>query len=273
VLISGIGISKHEASADTNWMLADLKCVSQHPDARLSPGDWIFLETIAPRVEWETPLSCTTVDEPVSSLVNKNPKAHIFSPAFALNYIQVISKAPAIVAMAHIQRSRGALPPPFFQGPDNQVELDPSIPIGKGTNIALQSSFEMLHPSIDEPSVQIQSKFLKPLESLSQMSIFLVNQASWFWGWGGLWLWPALFLALSRNRSKSLVQRIGVYSPVLVLHLFLVAIGPAPLSRYVMAAVIAGLTSTLILSFEWLARIQSVRLVERVVTDSPTDGS
>jgi hypothetical protein len=254
--ISSVGISKHEASANTNWMLADLKCVTQHPEARLSPGDWLFLETIAPKVEWKIPLSCTTVDEPVGLLKSKNSEAHLFSREFAGNYIKIVSKNPAIVAMAHIQRSRGALPPPFFQGPDNQVELDTSIPIGQGTNIALQNSFEMLHPSIDEPSVKHQIKVLKPLESLSQMPIFLVNQASWFWGWGGMWLWPAFYLALSRNRTKTFTQRIGVYSPILVLHFLLVVIAPSPLSRYVMAAVICGLTSFIILIFEWLNRIK-----------------
>ena len=255
--ISSLGVKKYDSSANTNWMLADLKCVSQHLDARLSKNDWEFLEGIAPRSEWKTPLSCTTVDEPVSTLKNKNSEAHIFSQEFALSYMSIVSKNPAIVAMAHIQRSRGALPPPFFQGPDNQVELDTSIPIGQGTNIALQKSFEMLHPSIDEPSVDLNLKFLKPLETLSQLPIFVVNQASWFWGWGGLWLWPAIYFALSRLKSGSLLGRTAVYSPILVLHFFLIAIAPAPLSRYVMAAVITGISCSVVLILEWFSKLMT----------------
>jgi hypothetical protein len=260
ILISSIGVTKHDASANTNWMLADLKCVSQHPDARLTQTDWVFLEGIAPRGEWRTPLSCTTVDEPVGTLLSKNPEAHVFSREFAISYFKIVSKNPAIVAMAHIQRSRGTLPPPFFQGPDNQVELDTSIPIGQGTNIALQNSFEMLHPSIDEPTVKVEIKFLKPLERLSQMPIFIVNQASWFWGWGGLWLWPAIYFALSRLKSGSLLGRTAVYSPIFVLHFFLVAIAPAPLSRYVMAAVITGISCSIVLILEWFSKLMTDRI-------------
>jgi hypothetical protein len=252
--LSSFGITKHDPSARTTWMVADLKCVAQHSEARLSDSDWIFLQTIAPKQEWTAPLSCTTVDEPVGTLKSRNKEALHFNVGFAENYLKIVLKNPAIVGMAHIQRSRGALPPPFFQGPDNQVELDPSVPIGLGTNIALQNSFEMLHPSVDEPSVDVNLTMLKPLELIAQALTFTVNQASWFWGWGGLWLWPLIYFFISRIQARSLLTRIKALSPLLLLHFLLVAIGPAPLTRYVMAAVIMGMSTTTLLFMEWLDR-------------------
>jgi hypothetical protein len=257
-VVSSFGITKHDPSANTSWMVADLKCIAQHAEARLSVEDWNFLESIAPKSEWQTSLSCTTVDEPVGTLVSRNSEALLFSSEFTLNYLSVIAKNPAVVAMAHIQRSRGALPPPFFQGPDNQVELDPSIPIGLGTNIALQNGTELLHPSVDEPSVKIKFAPLKPLEIIGQGLIFIVNQASWFWGWGGLWLWPTFYFFITRFRKTRLIARVKPLFPVILLHGLLVAIGPAPLPRYVMAAVVAGVTCSIVMIFEWLHKTKAV---------------
>lgn len=254
--LSSFGITKHDPSAKTNWLVADLKCVAQHSQARLSDSDWNFLQTIAPKQEWMTPLSCTTVDEPVGSLKNRNKETMHLSIDFAEDYLKIALKNPAIVGMAHIQRSRGALPPPFFQGPDNQVELDPRVPIGEGTNIALQNSFEMLHPSVDEPSVDLDLTILKPLQLVAQALTFTVNQASWFWGWGGLWLWPLIYFFLSRIKVQSVIARLKALSPLFLLHFLLVAVGPAPLPRYVMAAVIMGLSATTCLFIEWLEKIR-----------------
>ena len=255
-ILSSFGITKHDPSARTNWLVADLKCVAQHKEARLSDADWAFLQTIAPKQEWTTPLSCTTVDEPVGSLKNRNKEASHFNKVFAESYLKIVLKNPAIVGMAHIQRSRGALPPPFFQGPDNQVELDPSVPIGQGTNIALQNSFEMLHPSVDEPSVDLDLGVLKPLQLIAQALTFTVNQASWFWGWGGLWFWPIIYFFLTRQKNKSLFLRLFPLFPIVLLHVLLVAVGPAPLPRYVMSATICGVTISIILFLEWVARIR-----------------
>jgi hypothetical protein len=239
-------------------MIADLKCIAQHEQASLSNRDWQFLQGIAPKSEWLIPLSCTTVDEPVGSLVSREPEAMILDRNFLFNYASVIAKNPAVFGMAHIQRSRGALPPPFFQGPDNQVELDTSVPIGQGTNTALQNSIEMLHPSVDEPSVNIRVSILKPLEVLAQGFTFLVNQASWFWGWGGLWLWPLVYFFITRVKEAKIIFRLTAIAPILLLHTMLVAVGPAPLPRYVMSAIISGIACLVIIILEGLERYQNL---------------
>jgi hypothetical protein len=249
--VSGIGITKYDSSTNTVTMVADLKCIAQHPEARLTNSDWEFLETIAPRKEWLVSLSCTTVDDPVGSLQSINRDSMKLNTAFIRNYISIIIKNPSIAGMAHIQRSRGALPPPFFQGPDNQVELNAKIPIGEGTNIALQNNFAFLHPSIDEPSVDLQVPLLKPFELVAQGLMFIFNQASWFWGWGALWLWPVVYYFLTRLPGLTNRKRLKPLVPIAVLHVMLVAIGPGPMARYVMAATILGVTLTILLILEW----------------------
>jgi hypothetical protein len=249
--VSGIGVNKYDPSSNTAWLVADLKCVAQHPEARLSSNDWKFLQGIAPKKEWLERLSCTTVDDPVGSLQDINRESMRLNSSFIQNYISITKKNPSIVAMAHVQRSRGALPPPFFQGPDNQVELNTKIPIGEGTNIALQNSFAFLHPSIDEPSVDIQVSMLKPLELFAQGLMFFFNQASWFWGWGGMWLWPALYYFMTRFSGSRNLKRIEPLIYLATLHVMLFLIAPGPMARYVMASTITGITLTILLILEW----------------------
>ncbi len=165
-------------------ILMDFKCIAQHPEARITQAQWSYLTTILPESDWKKPFSCQEISGvPVLNAVNYvslKPTSKMLR-----NYLQVIASNPAIFAMAHIQRSSAALPPPFFKGPDNQVDLDYRNPIGEGVNIALQKGPELLHPSVDYEPVKISSKFLKTLNYIGQIPTFFINQASWFWGWGG----------------------------------------------------------------------------------------
>ena len=67
------------------------------------------------------------------------------------------------MVQAHLQRGSEALPPPFFQGPPNQVDRNLAIPVGLNTNTALQLGPEVLHPSIDDPALKIRKGPLKLL--------------------------------------------------------------------------------------------------------------
>ena len=142
---------------------------------------------------------------------------------------------------AHLQRSLGALPPPFFQGPENQVDRNIQNPVGLGTNTALQLGPEILHPSIDEPSVAHKISILKPLEVIAQALTFLINQASWFWGWGGLWFYPILIYYLYFLKIRRVRVLLLTLFPTILLHGSYVVVGPGPLGRYYLSTIIAGL--------------------------------
>jgi hypothetical protein len=97
----------------------------------------------------------------------------------------------------------------------------------------------VLHPSIDEPSVAFKVPALKVLEIPAQGLVFIVNQASWFWGWGGLWLWPFIIYSLIYLKRQFKKSILPILSSTLLLHALLLILG-APLPRYVMATILIG---------------------------------
>jgi hypothetical protein len=247
-MLSNLTVTQFPITSVIYPLIFDLKCIAQHPEARINQSEWEYLESLAPVSEWKVETSCTFGDEQLSVMPNFKGRLEV---DLMTNYFSIVAKNPAIAVLGHIQRSRGALPPPFFPGPTNQVYLDPEIPIGFDTNIALQSGTELLHPSIDEPSVNSRLSFLKPLELIAQFPIFLVNQASWFWGWGALWLYPLIAYLLVYTREKGLFFKL---LPIFILHFSLVIITPGPFGRYVMASIIAGLIASFGIIFQLLAK-------------------
>jgi len=254
--VSSIGIST-DFMKDAKYypMIADLKCIAQHPESEITPDEWKFLEQIAPKQLWVEELSCSTV-ESASKVMNSPSSKLTLNEAFWSNYFGIASKNPAIFMMAHLQRSRGALPPPFFQGPENQVSYDINLPIGFGTNTALQSGPELLHPSIDEPTVDINIGFLKPLEFLAQSPTFLVNQASWFWGWGGFWLIPIMYFWVKNFKNSRIFTRLISLYPIYLLHLSLIILTPGALGRYYMSTILIGVTACIVIILEFFSKVE-----------------
>jgi hypothetical protein len=242
-VVSPIGITQVPTYGLVIPIIGDLKCIAQLETAELSDADWSFLLSIAPKAEWMNPKTCSFIDYSLEDMTSVKLGDIEFNKNLLSNYLRIGAKNPAVVAMAHFQRASVALPPPFFFGPPNQVIRDPDIPIGQGTNNALQSYPGVLHPSIDEPSVDLKIGWLAPLEALAQAGIFLINQASWFWGWGGLWLWPiVIYLAVS-YKGTGIFIRLSILSNILVLHGLLLILA-APLPRYVISTILLGLLIT-----------------------------
>jgi len=240
-LIGNVGIGESIIKHPTiNILLADLKCVTQHPEAEITEFDWKQFEKIAPKDKWLTPLTCSDAGAQIYALGVEDKELN-FSRDFLKAYLSTASRNPAIVMQAHLQRSLGALPPPFFQGPENQVDRNIQNPVGLGTNTALQLGPEILHPSIDEPSVAHKISILKPLEVIAQAPTFLVNQASWFWGWGGLWFYPILIYYLYFLKIRRVRVLLITLFPTILLHGSYVVVGPGPLGRYYLSTIIAGL--------------------------------
>jgi hypothetical protein len=246
LIISNLGFQVDSRSSGVNFLLFDLRCVSQHPQARISPSEWKKLEEISPKNQWMDPISCTNGDAQLAKM-NINYDVAKLDPQFFKEYISIALRNPALVMMAHIQRSRGALPPPFFQGPDNQVILDPNVPLGIHSNIALQDGPELLHPSIDEPSVNKKFPKLKFLEFIAQIPTFLINQASWFWGWGGLWLWPITIFYVYLLNVRKVRKLLLLLQPILIHHLLMVILGPGALGRYYMSTILVGIICTFLI--------------------------
>jgi hypothetical protein len=239
-IISPIGITQVPTYGPIIPIIGDLKCVAQLESSELSDQDWKFLQSIAPKSEWISPKTCSFIDYSIADMKSLQLGEIPLNKELILNYLRISAHNPAVVAMAHFQRASIALPPPFFFGPPNQVTRNPDVPIGQGTNNALQSYPGVLHPSIDEPSVNKKIKWLAPLEGFAQAEIFIVNQASWFWGWGGLWLWPFLLFLVISLKSVGIFKRITVVANIAVLHGLLLILS-SPLPRYVIATILLGI--------------------------------
>ncbi len=227
-------------------MLVDLKCIVQHPEAGVTEAEWVVLERYASRADWLQPVSCSNPDVLAEPLKLRN-KSLVLSRDLTRTFITLVSRNPAIPVMSHIQRSRVALPPPFFQPPTNMVSWDITQPVGLGTNVALQQGPGLLHPSIDEPSVAYRPSLLKSLEPIAQAPTLIINQASWFWGWGGLWLWPLILFLLRRLQIQTIKKLLQTTFPTFMLHLIIFIVGPSSLGRYVMSTVLMGMVALLIL--------------------------
>jgi hypothetical protein len=238
-LTSSIGISATRADVVFRPFLVDVKCVVQHQDALVSEQTWTTLLEIASRDLWLNPVSCSSMDRAVESLRSSDLSKLRWKKILPA-YLQLLKDNPAIVLVGHIQRSTVALPPILFQPPKNQVSWDLSLPVGFGTNTMIQQGPEVVHPSIDEESVDVNIPIFAYLEVPAQFLGFLVNQASWFWGWGGLWVIPLILLIKARFSNLRQIKVGFVYLHILVFHLTLVALMPDPTPRYVLPSLLLG---------------------------------
>lgn len=223
-------------------LLADLKCIAQHPEAEITPEEWTVLETYSPRETWRNQVTCSSSDELIASLALPEGGLEINSRLLK-TFLRVTTRQPSIPLMSHVQRSRVALPPPFFQPPTNQIPWDISIPLGFGTNTSLQTGPGFLHPSIDDPLLDKRIDNFRPLEALALLPAFFMNQASWLWTWGGLWFWFILYFLWRWVRLKGKFNTLLVLTPTFTLHLLLYFISPVSLGRYVMSTIIMGVIS------------------------------
>lgn len=255
-LLSTIGVSKTHIPLHLLPALADIKCVVQHAEARISSEEWKYLENYWNKAYWISPKTCSSMDVALENFPNR-ALAKIELKPFLRTYSSLVLKNPAIVIQAHFQRASVALPPPFFQGPRNQVSTDISEPIGLGTNIALQGGPNVLHPSIDIPEFKSDSKLLKPLESLALLGSFIINQASWFWGWGGLWLWPIFLYITLRTFARNVSSIIWLSFPIVITHVFLLAFSPIPAPRYVASTILVGNILSILLVISALSNLKN----------------
>jgi len=250
-LSTSIGISKNPIDMPMLPILADMKCVVQHPLVELSKTQKETLFKIETEQTWSTPKTCSSIDAALSDFENLEV-TKFDRKAILKTYSELIMEYPEIIIQTHLQRASVALPPPFFAGPRNMTDRNTNNPVGLGTNTALQSGSVVFHPSVDLEKFKLDNRFHRLLEGVALLPGFLMNQASWFWGWGGLWLWPIFGYVFFFLRAPTRKMRLIVLMPVITNHLILLIVGPVPSPRYVMSTIIIGLTCAITLSYELL---------------------
>lgn len=257
-LISSLGVREVPKLGFALPIFGDIKCIVQHPDVQLTNVEWKTLEGIADKELWLQPKPCSLVDVQIEDFNIKKVESAALTSDLIKLYIKLVSENPAIFMVSHFQRASQALPPPFFKGPQNQIDFNPNKPLGISTNTALQEGTELLHPSVDESSIDMNVALFKPFEVVGQTGILIINQASWFWGWGGLWLWPILLFGAFVIKIRRATDWIKIFMPIIAVHGFLVVVLSAPHGRYVMATITIGI----IFMTSWIVEITSKEQAE-----------
>ena len=237
ILSSFLMVSPSEPGLKLIPMLGDLKCIAQDNDSEISPEEWIFLESLGSKTEWEAKSSCLYADDAIFAYwkAGELPVYH-----FVSNWAKICSSNPRICFMAHIQRASQALPPPFFMGQPNATESDYRIPIGENSKRSLQVFNEVI---IDAPIngqfEKQQIPYTSNLESVVLLSAFVINQNSRIWGWGGLWL-SILFVYILFLSRRALI----IMFPATAQLCLLFAASPLPDPRYVFGWILMGFSVT-----------------------------
>lgn len=250
-LSTSAGISKTPIDMSMLPLLADIKCVVQHPLVELSETQKEVLFQLEQKQIWSRPKTCSSIDAALSDFENLEV-SKLDKKTILKTYFELTREYPEIIIQAHLQRASIALPPPFFSGPRNMTDRNTENPIGLGTNTALQLGSVVVHPSVDLEKFKPHNQFHRLLEGVALLPGFLMNQASWFWGWGGLWLWPIIGYVASIMRVKRQRKYFAVLIPVITNHLILIVVGPVPSPRYVMSTIIIGAISTIALSYGFI---------------------
>lgn len=253
-LIGGIGVDKSEMKSLAYPMIHDIKCIVQHPDSTVSANDWILLSKLAPMEEWKDKVTCRDQVNLLGALASLDVSA-LSSKDLAQLYFRIAAQNPYILVYQHIIRATVVLPPPFFQAPDNQIKYNREQWIGFDSNSELQNGPELLHSSLDLPELKLDIEILKPFEYLALLTVFIVNQASWFWSWAGLWTYPTIFLIFIAGVNDN-KKYFTTLIPILLLAGFLLLLSPQSSGRYVMGTILTGFISLIILIRDILSRIR-----------------
>ncbi len=250
-LSTNVSISKTSIDMSMLPILADIKCVVQHPEVELSKAQKETLFRIEKARTWYSSRTCSSMDAALSDFENLG-NAKLERKTILKVYSELAIEYPEIVIQTHLQRASVALPPPFFSAPKNMTDRNTDNPIGMGTNTALQLGSIVVHPSVDLEKFKVDNKFHRLLEGVALLPGFLINQASWFWGWGGLWLWPIFGYVVFYLQTGLPKMRFIVLTPVITNHLILLVVGPVPSPRYVISTIIIGLIFTVVMTCDLL---------------------
>lgn len=240
---SFLGVTPASKALRFQSFLGDIKCITQHPDAKISNEEWKTLLSYGSREEWTAPSTCA-----YSQVYFAFPKVESDEKNLLRLWIKLVSKNPQLGLEARIQRASIALPPPLFTAPQTSIQVDYLQAAGAKTKDDLLVWSVLFKTSNDDAYQKSRFEtrsFSRILESIAILPAHLMNRNSSLWGWGGLWLTLAtIFMYLSGLYSFRSILIILV--PQYVTALSLVLFSPLSDPRYGMSITLPSITLTVL---------------------------
>jgi hypothetical protein len=228
-------------------LVADLKCIAQSSAAQLDQTDIVFLTSLKDLSEWKKQIPCDNTD-PVNSYLENVANGKVTTVDFLKGYFAIADKNPAIVLGSHFLKSREAIPFPFSSPPKAAVELPNDGILGQHSDKSLINGPDFLHVSIDSPRYIQEISILKPVQAILLFVGFMYNSSSSYWSWGGFWIWFIVLAGLIAKKRRNSINMYAFLAPTLLLHLFLIYLGPISAPRYVLSTILMGLSMSLLIS-------------------------
>lgn len=250
-------VAKVDSATNLQSVLGDMKCITQHPDAVISPSQWKQLESFGEISKWKESVTCSTTS--VTVLFTAPQVSNRERELISL-WANLVRQNPQIALQARIQRAAMALPPPFFQSQPNFSSRNFLEPVGLGTQDDLQQWSPVFKTSNDDPYQKENypaPSFLKPLEYVALLFAFIINGQSWFWGWGGLWFLIFTLVLITRTQfSYGSISRILLPHVLTIIGLFVGS--PVSDPRYAMSLTCVGIFTSIAFLVDYLVRRKEI---------------
>jgi hypothetical protein len=250
-----LGVTDLGRSMRYQSLVGDIKCITQHPNSKISNEQWRLLQKFGSKIEWTTPSTCAYADKYFAGpSINKNPRE------FVGIWLSLVKNNPQLALEARIQRSAIGLPPLFFTKPQNSIEIDYLSPAGNNSRDDLLIWSPLFKTSNDDP-YQLREfprpEFLFPLEALAILPAQIMMRNSSLWGWGGLWMSLAFILMLVTCKNEVRKQLI-LFIPLISVSMALFLVCPISDPRYAMPITIPSILITLAYGSQLILKMRKV---------------
>jgi len=233
-----LGVSEQSKALRYQSFLGDIKCITQHPDAKISFFDWKVLQQSGSREEWISPTTCA-----YSQVYFAFPWVERNQFSTLKLWFKLSRQNPQLAVEARIQRAANVLPPLIFTAPQNAIAIDYLEPVGITVQDDLLVWSPLFKTSNDDayqrmrfPKVNV----MKYMEAVAILPAHLLNRNSSLWGWAGLWLSVAILLLFLSNSFK-LREILVVFLPQIFTCVSLIMFSPISDPRYSMSVTLPSI--------------------------------
>jgi hypothetical protein len=254
-----LGVVEQGKALRYQSFLGDIKCIAQHPDAKISPSDWKVLLQSGSQEEWIAPSTCA-----YSQVYFAFPWVEKNQTSTLKLWLKLSSQNPQLALEARIQRAANVLPPLIFTAPQNAIAIDYLEPVGITVQDDLLVWSPLFKTSNDDAYQRMRFpkiNAMKYLEAVAILPAHFLNRNSSLWGWAGLWLSVAILLLFLSNSLK-LREILVVFLPQVFTCISLIMFSPISDPRYSMSVTLPSIVISALFLPELFKKIRNLNLTD-----------